>query len=103
MGPQWWGHAMAAPAAACAVMLTLHMIDNLLNAMINPIFICAIGGLCALGTRVAQPMAQSRGYPMMPRGGMQRPMGPAAAANAPRRPITVPPPMSVPRSVQAGR
>ena len=45
--PRWWAHPMAAPAAACAVMLTLHMVDNLLNAMINPIFICAIGGLSA--------------------------------------------------------
>jgi hypothetical protein len=106
MGPQWWGHPMAAPAAACAVMLTLHMIDNLLNAMINPIFICAIGGLCALGTRVTQPaMQMPRGYPMMPRGGMQRPMGPAANANAnaPRRPIAVPPPISMPRSTSAAR
>jgi hypothetical protein len=105
MGPQWWGHPMAAPAAACAVMLTLHMIDNLLNAMINPIFICAIGGLCALGTRVAQPAVQlpPRGYPMMPRGGggMARPVAPAA--NPPRRPVAVPPPMSVPGSVHAGR
>lgn len=107
MGPQWWDHPMAAPAAACAVMLTLHMVDNLLNAMINPIFICAIGGLCALGTRAAQAVPQPRGFQVVPRGGMQRPMGvvPAAAAagNAPRRPVAVPPPMSMPRTTSAAR
>jgi hypothetical protein len=53
--PRWWAHPMAAPAAVLAVMLTLHMCDNLLNAMLNPIFICAGGGLAALGARVAQP------------------------------------------------
>jgi hypothetical protein len=47
--PAWWGHPFAAPATACAVLLTLHMADNLLNAMINPIFICAIGGMVAFG------------------------------------------------------
>ena len=72
--PRWWAHPMAAPAAACAVLLVLHMCDNLLNAMVNPIFICAIGGLSALGTQVTQPALQRGGYPVQP---MQRqPMGP---------------------------
>lgn len=73
--PRWWAHPMAAPAAACAVLLTLHMADNLLNAMINPIFICCIGGLCVLGTQQRQP--QPRGYaaqPQQPQRGMRRPM-----------------------------
>src|SRR5688500_6239720 len=30
-----WTHPAAAPAAALAVVLALHMIDNLMNAMIN--------------------------------------------------------------------
>jgi hypothetical protein len=86
------------------------MIDNLLNAMINPIFICAIGGLCALGTRVAQPVAQQpRGYPGMPYGGggggggggTQRPEGPAA--KPPRMQNAVPTTMSRPRSTPAAR
>jgi hypothetical protein len=82
--PGWWAHPMAAPAAACAVLLVLHMCDNLLNAMVNPIFICAIGGLSALGTRATQPLPQPRGFPVQP---MQR--QPLAAA---RRPIVAPPP-----------
>ena len=51
--PQWWAHPMAAPAAAVAVLLALHMADNLLNAMVNPVFIMAVGGLSALGARGA--------------------------------------------------
>jgi hypothetical protein len=79
VGPQWWAHPMAAPAAACAVLLTLHMIDNLLNAMVNPIFICTIGGLVALDTRQPAPV-QPRGFPVQP---PRQPQG--------RRPTAVPP------------
>ena len=57
--PQWWAHPMAAPAAAVAVLLTLYMADNLLNAMINPIFMMGMGGLAALGVRTAQPVPQA--------------------------------------------
>jgi hypothetical protein len=73
--PRWWGHPMAAPAAACAVMVALHMCDNLLNAMLNPIFICAIGAVAALGVKDAQrhgfpvaqkPTARYARRPMMP-------------------------------------
>ena len=83
--PGWWGHPMAAPAAACAVLLVLHMCDNLLNAMVNPIFICAIGGLCALGTRTAQPVPQPRGFPAQPT--RPQPM----AARRPTAPQPMPP------------
>jgi hypothetical protein len=90
--PQWWAHPMAAPAAACAVLLTLHMADNLLNAMVNPIFICAIGGLCGLGTRQPAP-AQPRGFPVQP---PRQPQG--------RRPVMMPPQnMGMPRPAQAMR
>lgn len=51
---------MAAPAVSCAILLTLHMADDLLNAMINPLFICIMGGLSAL---CVQPqMVQPRGF-----------------------------------------
>jgi hypothetical protein len=76
--PGWWGHPMAAPAAACAILLTLHMADNMLNAMVNPVFIVAIGGLSALGLRTAAQAAQ-----------------PQAAAYAARRPVA-PPPRNIP-------
>jgi hypothetical protein len=76
--PKWWLHPMASPASACAVMLTLHMADNLLNAMINPMFICAIGGLVAVGVTGAHAASQ--------------PAGQAVPRQMPRRPIAVPPP-----------
>jgi hypothetical protein len=43
-----WGSAPVAPGAVLAVLLGLYMIDNLLNAMINPIFMVAAGGLAGL-------------------------------------------------------
>lgn len=42
---RYWATPAVAPAAALAVLLGLHMIDNLMNAMINPIFMLAAGGL----------------------------------------------------------
>ena len=91
--PRWWAHPMAAPAAACAVLLTLHMADNMLNAMLNPIFICCIGGLCALGTKVAQ--TQQRGFPVQQQRMPQHPQGarrPMSAAPA-RNNVGMPAPM----------
>ncbi|HMB08588.1 MAG TPA: tetratricopeptide repeat protein, partial [Isosphaeraceae bacterium] len=43
-----WTTPAVAPAAAFAVLLGLYMIDNLSNAMLNPIYTLAIGGLSAL-------------------------------------------------------
>ena len=54
----YWSHPLAAPGAALAVMLVLHMLDNLLNAMLNPLFVLAVGGLTAVaGQAVAQQRA----------------------------------------------
>jgi hypothetical protein len=46
-----WTHPLGAPVAVLAVTLALHMLDNLLNAMLNPVFVLAMGGISALGTR----------------------------------------------------
>jgi len=46
--PGTWGHPTVASGAALSVLLGLYMIDNLLNAMINPIFTIAAGGLTGL-------------------------------------------------------
>ena len=35
-----------------AVLLVLHMVDNLLNGMINPLFMLALGGVSAIGPAV---------------------------------------------------
>ncbi|MCL2645689.1 MAG: hypothetical protein FWD61_01635 [Phycisphaerales bacterium] len=40
-----WSQPAVAPAAVLAVMLALYMIDNILNAMINPIFVMTAGGM----------------------------------------------------------
>ncbi len=71
----YWGHPLAAPAAALAIMLTLHMLDNLLNAMLNPIFVLGMGGLAVLGSRTRQPAVQRHTYGV-PRGfgGISQPM-----------------------------
>jgi hypothetical protein len=45
---KYWRCAGAAPAAALAVLLCLHMCDNLFNAMLNPIFILCAGALSGL-------------------------------------------------------
>jgi len=43
-----WTQPAVAPAAALAVVLCLHMIDNLTNGMINPVLILAAGGLAGM-------------------------------------------------------
>jgi O-antigen ligase len=45
---QYWKTPGAAAVAALAMLLTLHMCDNLFNAMVNPIFIICCGGLTVL-------------------------------------------------------
>ncbi len=43
-----WSHPKVAPAAALAVLLVLYMLDCVLNAMINPIYTLACGGIAGL-------------------------------------------------------
>ena len=59
--------AMAASGAAFAVLLPLHMIDNLWNAMLNPIYVLLMGAMMGLGAKAAtRPQAQPRGFPVAP-------------------------------------
>jgi hypothetical protein len=46
-----WSRREIAPVAALVVVLTLYTLDCLLNAMINPIFIVAFGGITGLVTK----------------------------------------------------
>ena len=47
--PPWlWNHARIAPAAAFAVIMVLYMLDGLLNAMINPVYMLVAGGLMSI-------------------------------------------------------
>jgi hypothetical protein len=43
-----WLEASAAPAAALAIVLLMYTLDDLANAMINPIYMLAAGGLAGL-------------------------------------------------------
>lgn len=46
-----WGDPLVAPAAAFSVLLGVTMIDNLFNAMYNPVMMLAAGGLSSLVSR----------------------------------------------------
>jgi len=46
--PERWKNASMAPPAVMAVFLSIYMIDNLLNAMINPIYMLFCGGITSL-------------------------------------------------------
>ena len=58
-----WSSPAVAPAAVLAVLLVMYMIDNLLNAMINPIFMVAAGGLAGLEP-IRQTVAEALGAPV---------------------------------------
>jgi O-antigen ligase len=69
-----WGDPMLAGVACFAVLLTLHALDNLMNAMLNPLFILGLGGLAGIvaaspvdvrGTRRAPAPARA-GYRPVP-------------------------------------
>jgi hypothetical protein len=45
---KYWGHPAVAPAAVLSILLCLYMIDNCLNAMVNPTFMLAGGALAGL-------------------------------------------------------
>jgi len=46
-----WLAPSAAPAVGLAMAVTIYMLDNLLNAMANPVFVVAAGGLTGLAIR----------------------------------------------------
>jgi hypothetical protein len=63
-----WTNPMLAGVAVFAVLLTLHAMDNLMNAMLNPLFILGLGGLAGVAAgvtpRVPQP-PRPGGFPVM--------------------------------------
>lgn len=58
--PGQWHTREYAPAAVLSIILSLYMVDNLLNAMVNPIFMLFNGGVCGL---LAQPQDASARLP----------------------------------------
>lgn len=57
IGARHWAQAYAAAPAALAMLLMLYSIDNLFNAMLNPIYLLAAGGLS--GFYLAFPRQQA--------------------------------------------
>ena len=53
---RFWDHPAVAPGAAMAFMLLLHMVDNLLNGMLNPLFMIGFGGVSAILPNLANTM-----------------------------------------------
>jgi O-antigen ligase len=60
--PGQWKHPMAAGAVVMSVLIAMHMCDNLMNAMINPVLVLGAGGLAGLSLRgrrrVSRPLAE---------------------------------------------
>jgi hypothetical protein len=70
-----WANRQVAPTAVLAVMVVLYMIDCILNAMINPIYILANGGIAGIVLQKARSYRQltsrspstTRRYPALQR------------------------------------
>ena len=63
-----WSNPNVAPAAALAVGIVLYMLDCVLNAMVNPIFMLAAGGLAGVAVQpkwvAASQMKQANKQPL---------------------------------------
>ncbi len=77
-----WRHPRFAAASVLIVLMPIYMVDNLLNAMINPIYMLVAGGLAGfvtmpLGKRFAQKnqVAAAERRPRQPQREDQRPVG----------------------------
>ena len=67
---KFWSHPGVAPAAAMAVLLSTYMLDNILNALPDPIFIVAIGGLMGIAPSIRRQLGSMRqlsapGFPVV--------------------------------------
>ena len=72
-----WSHPMVAPAVVLALMNMLYMFDHLMNAMVNPIFMLAVGGVCAahlnLPRRLPIPLEWAQQQARQPQRAVPRP------------------------------
>jgi hypothetical protein len=64
--PVHWMHPAVAPAGALAVMVALYAIDSLFNAMINPLFFLAAGGLVSTAASIPASRRASAPAPTSP-------------------------------------
>jgi hypothetical protein len=49
-----------------AVLLSLYMLDNILNAMPDPIFTLALGGLAGIAPNIRKQVKAMQGAPQIP-------------------------------------
>jgi O-antigen ligase len=59
--PRTWNNAQVAPVISLAICLALYSIDNLLNAMVNPIFMLMAGGLVNNSCKVSNDVEAALG------------------------------------------
>jgi hypothetical protein len=78
---RYWSNPAAAPAAVLAVIVALHMWDCLLNAMVNPMFMLACGGITGL-MPVTFRVVQRQTSPPAPPATAQLPNAAVARLNA---------------------
>jgi hypothetical protein len=76
-----WTNPQVAPAVAVAIMVVLYMLDCLSNAMINPIYILACGGIAGLAMSY-EPRHQATQQLGFTRRYRSDPALPAASANS---------------------
>ena len=85
---RFWDHPMVAAAAALSILLVLDMCDNLLNGMLNPVFVLAAGGVCGIGPSVRKMWKQQKAQ--MANAGRTAVAAPLPASGAPGYPQAVP-------------
>ena len=82
-----WTHPMVAPVVVLGMMTSLYMFDHLMNGMVNPIFMLAVGAVSSAHYAVPAMMVRR---PMPP--GMMQQRRPAMM----QRPVPIPPQAFVP-------
>jgi hypothetical protein len=60
-----WAHSVLAPGAVTALVLILYMIDNLSNALFQPVFVLMAGALASV-TGAAVPLPARPPAPLQP-------------------------------------
>lgn len=75
--PALWEHPAASPAVGLAMVVVLHMIDCLVNAMLNPVYLLAVGGMASVAVLLGRPISIMRAPTAMQHGAerWQRPVG----------------------------
>jgi hypothetical protein len=82
---KFWFHPALAPAMAAATCLLIYQMDNLMNAMLNPVYAVMAGGLIAVAP-AARPAVNAAGTMTS-----RRALRPHQPASLPRRPAALPP------------